>query len=283
MSTILDALKKVEQERETESASSRQRQLDALSPTSAKQRQQRHTRKYIIWGALALLVLFLGGTTFYLFFGDRQPPPSHASHPIANPPKAATPEKKAKRTVIAKSKKRVGNTSVRQHLPQTTQRRESLSQRRADSTEAPSRRPFHPPNNIEPANPKEGRATVSETAKRPPANAPPVTAIPAPIQSPKQLPKPPEQKKAAAPPEPQVSPKPKPAPTQSNIPRLTDGSLQVQAIAWSPKPEESMAVINSKIVREGGSVDDFAIVRIREDDVVVRGGGGEWRVVIGRN
>jgi hypothetical protein len=63
---------------------------------------------------------------------------------------------------------------------------------------------------------------------------------------------------------------------------LTDGSLKVQAIAWSPIADERMAVINSKIVREGNSVDDYNIVTISPNEVVVRKGGQMWRAEFGR-
>jgi Type II secretion system protein B len=78
--------------------------------------------------------------------------------------------------------------------------------------------------------------------------------------------------------------KPKaPSDTYKNTPLLTDGRLKVHAIAWSPKPAERMAVINSRVIYEGDSVDDFTILAIRPDDVVVREKGqGVWRVEFGR-
>ena len=66
-------------------------------------------------------------------------------------------------------------------------------------------------------------------------------------------------------------------------PLLTDGRLRVHAIAWSPRTTERMAVINSRILHEGDSVEDFVIVVIRPDDVVVREKEkGVWRVEFGR-
>ena len=74
-----------------------------------------------------------------------------------------------------------------------------------------------------------------------------------------------------------------PADVYSNTPLLTDGRLRVHAIAWAPQPAERMAVINSHILHEGDSVDDFAVMVIRPDDVVVREKGkGVWRVEFGR-
>ena len=71
--------------------------------------------------------------------------------------------------------------------------------------------------------------------------------------------------------------------TYKNTPPLTDGRLKVHAIAWSPVPENRMAVMNNRVIYEGDSVDDFVVVAIRSDDVVVREKGkGVWRVVFGR-
>ena len=74
-----------------------------------------------------------------------------------------------------------------------------------------------------------------------------------------------------------------PADVYANTPLLTDGRLRVHAIAWAPQPAERMAVINSRVLHEGDSVEDFAVMVIRPDDVVVREKGkGVWRVEFGR-
>ena len=58
--------------------------------------------------------------------------------------------------------------------------------------------------------------------------------------------------------------------------------MKIQAIAWSPNSDERMAVINSRIVREGGSVEGFSVVAIRQDDVIVREQGRLYRVIFGK-
>jgi cytoskeletal protein RodZ len=67
----------------------------------------------------------------------------------------------------------------------------------------------------------------------------------------------------------------------ANADRLMDNRLKIQAIAWSPVPDERMAVINSRIVREGSSVEGFSVVAIRSDDVIVREKGQLYRVPFG--
>jgi cytoskeletal protein RodZ len=67
-----------------------------------------------------------------------------------------------------------------------------------------------------------------------------------------------------------------------DIPRLTDGRLKVQAIAWAPDAQDRMAVVNTHIVHEGHTVEGFLIVTIEEDAVVVREGEQSYRVAFGR-
>jgi hypothetical protein len=62
------------------------------------------------------------------------------------------------------------------------------------------------------------------------------------------------------------------------IPELS-ADLKLQAISWSKVPEDRIAVINGSIVREGLPLDGYTVYRIDEDQVVVRKGGGQWKLV----
>jgi hypothetical protein len=59
---------------------------------------------------------------------------------------------------------------------------------------------------------------------------------------------------------------------------ITDSKLKLQAIAWSDDATRRMAVINNQIVREGGMVDGFSVIKIRKDDVIVNDGSASWRL-----
>lgn len=59
----------------------------------------------------------------------------------------------------------------------------------------------------------------------------------------------------------------------ANAERMTDGRLKVQAIVWSETPEDRMAVVNNRTVREGGTIDGFSVVGIGEDAIFVREDG----------
>ncbi len=53
--------------------------------------------------------------------------------------------------------------------------------------------------------------------------------------------------------------------------------MELQAIAWSTDPKSRLAVINGKIVREGGSVAGVFVTHIGKDDVFFKKGREEWR------
>lgn len=60
---------------------------------------------------------------------------------------------------------------------------------------------------------------------------------------------------------------------------VENSPLKLQAISWSRNPRKCIAVINDVIVREGGTVDGFSILRIGKDDVIVTREGKEHRLV----
>ena len=66
----------------------------------------------------------------------------------------------------------------------------------------------------------------------------------------------------------------KPAVIQSR----DDSKFRLQAIAWSAKTHQRMAVINGRILREGESLDGFLVAHIRKDEVILNDGGTSWRI-----
>ncbi len=60
--------------------------------------------------------------------------------------------------------------------------------------------------------------------------------------------------------------------------RIDASKLNLQALAWFNDPPRRMAVINSRIVREGESVDGYQVTQIRRQDVLVSDGSKKWRL-----
>ena len=60
--------------------------------------------------------------------------------------------------------------------------------------------------------------------------------------------------------------------------RLEESKLQLQAIAWSDDAARRIAVVNGHVVREGESVEGFSITQIRKDDIIVNDGAETWQV-----
>ena len=63
--------------------------------------------------------------------------------------------------------------------------------------------------------------------------------------------------------------------------RIDDSKLKLQALAWFNDASKRMAVINSHIVREGGSVEGYQVTQIRRQDVVVSDGKKSWSLEFG--
>jgi len=66
--------------------------------------------------------------------------------------------------------------------------------------------------------------------------------------------------------------------TGAQWPVLQTG-LELQAVSWSPVAENRLAVINGSILREGGFIEGYSVVRIEENEVLMRKGLSQWRLV----
>ena len=63
--------------------------------------------------------------------------------------------------------------------------------------------------------------------------------------------------------------------------RIADSKIKLQALAWFSDASKRMAVINSHIVREGGSVEGYQVTQIRRQDVILSDGRKSWRLEFG--
>lgn len=63
--------------------------------------------------------------------------------------------------------------------------------------------------------------------------------------------------------------------------RLNDSKLKLQAIAWSNDAAQRLAVVNGHVVREGESVEGYSVTQIRQDDIIISDGSESWRLEFG--
>jgi len=56
-----------------------------------------------------------------------------------------------------------------------------------------------------------------------------------------------------------------------------ESGLHLQAIAWSSDPKSRIAVINGRVLREGGSVERVLVTHIGKNEVIFKKQGEEWK------
>ncbi|WP_372682043.1 general secretion pathway protein GspB [Desulfosarcina sp.] len=59
-------------------------------------------------------------------------------------------------------------------------------------------------------------------------------------------------------------------------PFRSDPRIDLQALVWAPEPTGRFVVINNRLIKEGGSVDNIVVVRINPDDVLLAEGSDRW-------
>lgn len=56
----------------------------------------------------------------------------------------------------------------------------------------------------------------------------------------------------------------------------SDPRIDLQALVWAPESAARFVVINNRLIKEGGSVDNILVVRINPDDVLLAEGSDRW-------
>ena len=278
MSTILKALKKLEQDKEALGARDLSHKLSVAASEKGPPAGRFGNSKRLLHVAV-MIAAFVGvaGAAVYLYMQSR--PPATQAHRSSDsvrkpaPPQAATP------TRHAVNRSDSDRSQSKQPAPQAR----PVPQRKRPSEPPPRSAAVNAAARSEPVLPKriESRERLNQGQNLPKA-APPNAATPSRADvganAPRTGPAGPATPTGTAPP---TDPTSEDSAAYANVDRLRDNRLKIQAIAWSPVPDERMAVINSRIVREGGSVEGFSVVAIRSDDVVVREKGQLYRVIFG--
>ncbi len=271
MSTILQALKKLEQDKETLGAKGLP-EMTAAAASGIRRSGGRFSRpgRVLAIGAIGLAFVCVAGAAvyFYLQSRDSQPPPARSAiTPSASKRSQVTPGSRRKRIPTKPAPQAVPEPKPLKSSPPRkvpTRRPASPIQERVGEGVMPEK-PANPGSPVPSSARGENPNLDSPTPKtrKQPSTSTPAVQMPAARTSTPQTP-------------------PSNDSDYANANRLTDNRLKIQAIAWSPNPEERMAVINSHIVREGGSVEGFSVVAIRQDDVIVREQGRLYRAIFGK-
>jgi hypothetical protein len=306
LSTILKSLKKLEQEKEA-----KRYQVQAAGYTGpgavadAGGPPSRRTKStWIRRSLVVLLILGLGASSVYFYRQSVRKAPSVSDtakasrlpekptasgtlekRSVNNPPQAkprpmakaqGQPTQKIQSPARRPAAEQAPVTSASNRLQDPAIRAEPAAQ-----PPSPSERPLQDPKPAVTPTPTHGdkiaqtqempqrRQVVDNSRKRPPKAALPTEQHVTTAKS---------RKTDRAEPKTEV----RPSDAYDDLRPLTDGKLKIQAIVWSDTQGDRMAVINTQIVHEGGSVDGFDVVTIRPEDVVVRGeAGGMYRVLFG--
>jgi cytoskeletal protein RodZ len=271
MSTILKALKKLEQDKEPLGA--RNLSHTVATAVSAKRRPAGlFASSKLLLRVAVIGAAFVGIVGAALYYYNQSGTPvtqePRTSESIRNPapPQAAAPTPHIR-------KRSESDTSQPKPTPQW-ERPPDPPPRNVTADAVTQAKPV-PPKRIES---RERLEHVQNLPKAAPSDA--VTGSRAEVEAtvPRTGPARPATPTESVPP---ADPKSEADSAYANAGRLMDNRLKIQAIAWSQVPDERMAVINSRIVREGGSVEGFSIVAIRSDDVIVREKGQLYRVPFG--
>lgn len=287
MSTILKSLKKLEQEKEATLHDAKRPSYSG--PGSMHMHDTRSFRIKSTWVKrtfLVVVIVVLCSTSVYYYMQSRDNTALRSNsdrdtqQQIVSVAKANTKEKRQKALrpdtkevqSIPQHKKEL---PVSQH-PKTTINPTSSSKRRLSQPETKKTMTPPQPHTRKTVNPPQ---PVAEHKENPVKPALAYKAKPTPkkkVTSPKP--------KSKISPQPiQKPPKKKPTDPYAGTMVLKDGRLKIQAIVWSVEREDRMAVINTRIIHEGDSVNNFTVLAIRPDDVIVRESGqGTWRVIFGR-
>lgn len=278
MSTILNALKRLEEERREAEISQA-----PLSMSAKAGGRRRLTLKagltvtvlVVVLGA-AVLVGLNGG-----LFGSRFSRKARAPEPPAAAVASDTPEEKP--ISAAENGRRKAATAEREEPAQPNPSRASAA-REVVTPPAPIARQTVPPvfskalqdsprtkKTLPDQSPtEEGNATPADTiAQTPPRQiiaSESLQAVPQPTKTPSN----------SGDRQPSSSPEP-----SREVEALARGVLTLQAISWSEDPGARLTIIDGRILREGDTIDGFNVMQIRPEDVVVGKNGKRWRLAYG--
>lgn len=246
MSSILEALKKAEQEDPVHGVTP-DLKLGAhrllSTPNLNKPLKKTKVPKKLVAGGVAALFICIGGL---LYLRNDKPEPEPMSDPNPKP-------------VVKAKKPRISNV---------------VSQTVAEPMPVPEKGrqiPLPPP---APAAPPKQKEPIAAKAFQPPPEpqAPPaVKPPPLPLKKDTVIEsREPIQKNEPA----QIK---ESHTIKENYPDLEDASILIQAISWHNEPDNRVAVINNRVLNENESIEGYRIIEIRKDAVLLEKEGNRFK------
>ena len=267
MSSILDALKKAERESTTDRGTGTPW---PMLPTPSPSRHRRARRWWVPLGLVA--VLAVSGLAVWML---RRPEATRPAASVAVAPPSARARDSAPPPPVAAVPAPPVTVAGKRPAPPAKTPGPEVSPRREGQQAGPPTVASTPPT-VQPVNPPPPVAAVPPQPAVPTASVPPVQtrqAAAAPQPEPEILP-------SAPPPAETVAANERggaePPDTEKNF--RSDPRIDLQALVWAPDAAARFVVINNRLVKEGGSVDNISVVKINPDDVLLAEGSERWHV-----
>lgn len=266
MSSILDALKKAEQESTPDPGAG----TPWPAPSSSPSPHRKDNRRW--WVPLGLIVGL--GVLGAVFWQTRQQ--EHTSPPDSvNPTKPLNQAHDSAILLTAKRPQPLEPVTPNNQDPPTTTMLDNSSRQSAQNS---------PATDIQTPSPQAPPLPVDPVDEPSPAAAPEQPSAVALEKT--QL------RTTAMQPEPQTSPpsargrqpaetiaatgQPEAEPPAADKTYRSDPRIELQALVWAPDAAARFVVINNRLIKEGGSVDNIVVVRIDQEDVLLAEGSDRW-------
>lgn len=271
MSSILDALKKVERESITDPGE----KTPWPAPQSPRPLNRKRTRPW--WLTLAIVVgLCAWGT---IFWKTRQPETTMPGGAV----KPAMPVNQVKNRAPQPTEKHSGPlvpvTQKSQQSPPKARVADSQGQA-AQKAHGPGHQTTAPMAGVLPGNLVKLPSRAEDVNIAPPVQPPsmalketlPPTAI-AKSEAENASPSAPNRSFANSA---EVIGQPETQQAETDKRFRNDPRIELQALVWAPDAAARFVVINNRLIREGGAMDNIVVVRIDQDDVLLAEGSERW-------
>ena len=265
MSTILNALKRLEEESAANEASQVPVPLHG-QPKAPK----RHRRRGLI--LTAALVVMGGGAALFWFSTSR---PEKTPSPVASEPKPPTVADISSGSVERPSASKPSGEAITPTRREAGVQADQAATKSATRASKSEKTAITSPNYVPPDIVRQRRSGIPAASVSAGKGAPPFSEGPNPASqalarpaSTSNVDAPPTRRKQSATQDPHAS---------TEV--LAQDTLKLQAISWSEIPAERITIIAGRILREGQNVDGYNVVEIRSQDVIVEKSGSLWKLI----